>query len=170
MWILKKALKVCETGINNLKFQRHFRWLYWWISYNNNCNPTVNVIHMDSAAVGHSSPGCWTWSPTRWLGWLDRTAAARAARAGATAPREARPARKSPSLRTTSWWGWWCTAGRRTPDTTTPSSRTDGRTRRGLRLILSSLLAENHCSAELLPRCFFQLPFLLLHKKHTTGD
>lgn len=75
----------------------------------------------------HSSPGFLTWSPTPSQEWLDKTAVEKAARAEVTAPQEARPGRKSPSLRTMNLSELSSTAVRHMLDIITPSLKIDGK-------------------------------------------
>lgn len=95
-----------------------------WFCYNTS---NINLIYKNSVLLVHSSPGCWTWSPTPCLEWLVKTAAERAARGEAMGPQEDHPGRKSQSLRTMNSWESLSTAVRHMPDTTTPSLKTDGK-------------------------------------------
>lgn len=87
----------------------------------------LQIFDMNLNILLNSSPGFWTWSPTRCLEWPVRTAAGRWVREEEMEPREDHPERKLPFQRTMNWWGSWSTVVRHMLDTTTPSSKTDGK-------------------------------------------
>lgn len=126
-WESGRSIKYDEQiRVRRSQISIHLGYTFWFS--NNTANPrNTNMIYMNSVLLVHSSPGCWTWSPTPSLEWLDKTAAGREVRGEATGPQEDHPGRKSRSQRTMNLSELLSTAVRHMLDTITPSLKTDGK-------------------------------------------